>query len=98
MSLKQLNLSWINRPVPRDWTPDKRFVSYPYAPFHVPTHTLPQEPMAASPTSTGLRRLAATIEGSNADADEERDFRIAMKRRSEPAGTSLDDIGKKYGL
>jgi hypothetical protein len=29
---------------------------------------------------------------------EERDFQIAMKRRKEPAGASLTELGKKYGL
>jgi hypothetical protein len=29
---------------------------------------------------------------------EERDFQIAMKRRKEPAGASLTELGKKYRL
>lgn len=29
---------------------------------------------------------------------EERDFQIAMKRRKEPAGATLTEMGKKHGL
>jgi hypothetical protein len=38
------------------------------------------------------------ISPSSTSADEERDFQIAMKRRQEPAGASLAEIGKKFGL
>jgi hypothetical protein len=30
--------------------------------------------------------------------EEERDFQVAMKRRREPAGASLSEMGKKHGL
>ncbi len=33
-----------------------------------------------------------------ASPDDERDFRIAINRRNEPEGASLDQIGKKYRL
>ncbi len=29
---------------------------------------------------------------------EERDFQIAMRRRKEPAGATLTEVGKKHGL
>ena len=31
-------------------------------------------------------------------SSEESDFKIAMRRRGKPAGASLDEMAKKYGL
>jgi hypothetical protein len=53
MSLKQLNSASANRPLPKDWTPDKRFIRYAYAPFKFPTHTLPQGHSGTPSTSDG---------------------------------------------
>jgi hypothetical protein len=38
------------------------------------------------------------LKASLAKAEEERDFELALKRRNEPEGATLEHIGKKYGL
>jgi hypothetical protein len=45
--------------------------------------------------SGGTLRIISPLEELS---DDERDFQIAMKRRKEPKGASLEQMGKKYGL
>ena len=44
MALKHLNVGARAAPIPVDWTPDKRFISYEYAPATFDEPRLPQSP------------------------------------------------------
>jgi len=99
MSLKHLNLGSA-QPIPKGWTPDKRFIAYEYGPFRVQASPVPQQPAGQIKDrqplkSSSLGSRPADLEPA---AGEELDFQVAMRRRNEPAGASLAEIGKKYGL
>ncbi len=48
-------------------------------------------------SGSSLRIIAPPIR-CMAATGEDLDFKLAMARRNEPAGATLDEIGKKYGL
>jgi len=57
MSLKHLNSGSAARPLPKDWTPDTRFIDYKYPPIAIPEHPLPQEPAATATPNRLLEKL-----------------------------------------
>ncbi len=48
MSLKQLNAKTKAKPTPQGWTPDKRFIDYPYAKQRDNVPPLPQDPQSTA--------------------------------------------------
>ena len=99
MSLKDLNLGSA-QPAPKDWIPDKRFIAYEYGPFRVQASPVPQQPTGQIKDRQPLKSSSLGSRPTDSDhaVGEELDFQVAMRRRNEPAGASLAEIGKKYGL
>jgi hypothetical protein len=97
MLLKDHNLGFAQPAIPKNWDSETRFVKYEYGPLHVGSASIPQEP-SARPQSQPLKGISLGAFQA-ITANEERDFRIANARRGKKRfGTSLEEIGKKYGL
>jgi hypothetical protein len=64
MSLKNLNAALGMQAPSKDWTPDKRFIPYVYAPFKFPTHTLPQDQSRVTSREAGaaLKSLVKPVQ------------------------------------
>ena len=98
MPLKDQNLGFAQPAIPKNWNSETRFVKYEYGPLHLGSTSVHQEPSARPSHSQPLKGISlGALQAIT--ANEERDFRIANARRGEKrSGSSLEEIGKKYGL
>jgi hypothetical protein len=95
MSLKDHNLGPAQVPIPKAWDSEKHFMKYEYGPLQGAGPSLPQEP---TPMRPGQPLKGVSLGTEAMTAAEKRDSRVANARRRARAGSSLDEIGKKYGL
>jgi hypothetical protein len=97
MPLKDHNLVSAQSAVPDNWRSQAGFVKYEYGRLHVGRSPAPQEPRTTLGDSQPLKGVS--LGASQPALAEERDFRVAYKRRHKKrTGSSLEEIGKKYAL